>query len=125
MAHRSLSGLGGIVGTRKLEDLRLLVSELVTNSVRHAGLGEEGWIQLTVQVSDGVIYTVVSNPGKDFDARPVRPDPDQTSGWGLYLVDQVSTRWGISENINGEGSTGVWFVLARDHDGTAVPVAAE
>ena len=110
MAYQNLGTLEGAVGVGDLEDLRLLVSELVTNSVRHAGLGEDTWIQLSVQVSDGVIYAVVSNPGKDFDARPVRPDPEQTSGWGLYLVDQVATRWGVPENTAGRDSTGVWFV---------------
>ena len=113
MVHQHIIGnLGSVVGARELEDLRLLVSELVTNSVRHAGLGEENRIRVEVRVSDGVIRAEVSNPGKDFEAYPVQPTPDQTSGWGLYLVDQISTRWGVSKSVAGEGSTGVWFVLA-------------
>ena len=105
MAYQNLGILEGAVGAGDLEALRLLVSELVTNSVRHAGLGERGCIQLSVRVSDGVVYAVVSNPGKYFDARPVRPAPEQTSGWGLYLVDQVATRWGVLENTAGRDST--------------------
>ena len=112
MVHRHLGNLGGTVGTRELGDLRLLVSELVTNSVRHAGLGAESRIRVEVRVSDGAIRAEVSNPGKDFEAYPIRPTPDQTSGWGLYLVDQISTRWGVSKSVAGGGSSSVWFVLA-------------
>src|SRR3954449_804336 len=40
-ARRALGGLGDVVGHRRLDDIALLVSELVTNSVRHGGAGEE------------------------------------------------------------------------------------
>lgn len=112
MAYRCLGGLRGVVADRELEDLRLLVSELVTNSVRHAGLGPGDGILVWVEVSEGGVRAEVSNPGMGFEVRPVQPGPDQTSGWGLYLVDQVSSSWGVSKEVGGEVSTGVWFFLA-------------
>lgn len=123
LAYRRLGSLGEFVEAEALEDLRLLISELVTNSLRHAGLGEEDWVRLEVEVSDGAIRAEVSNPGAvfeagldaRFDAGPVEQElgsPGRDSGWGLYLVDRISTRWGIAEDTPEKGSTGVWFVLA-------------
>lgn len=124
LAYRRLGSLGEFVEAEALEDLRLLISELVTNSLRHAGLGEEDWVQLEVEVSDGAIRAEVSNPGEGFeaglDAGPVEQEldsPGRDSGWGLYLVDRISTRWGIAEDTPEKGSTGVWFVLAASTTG--------
>lgn len=47
-ARQSLGELKGLVGEEKLEDLRLMVTEAVTNSVRHASLGFEDEIQLEI-----------------------------------------------------------------------------
>ena len=38
------------------------------------------------------------------------PDPSRPSGWGLYLVRELSDRWGIDH----DGETRVWFELDRD-----------
>jgi anti-sigma regulatory factor (Ser/Thr protein kinase) len=92
--------------------VRLLVSELVTNSVRHAGLraedGEE-WIGLHVSVAPDAVRVTVTDPGGGFvpPARP--PHPTDPSGWGLTLVQRIADRWGISS----DGRTQVWFELSR------------
>jgi anti-sigma regulatory factor (Ser/Thr protein kinase) len=49
-ARRALEGLGDLLPPDKLEDVRLLVSELVTNSVVHAGLASDEAITVTVTV---------------------------------------------------------------------------
>jgi anti-sigma regulatory factor (Ser/Thr protein kinase) len=89
--------------------LRLLVSELVTNSVRHAGLDPDEWIDLQVDVTPHTVRVTVTDPGGGFQP-PTRPShPTDPSGWGLTLVQRMADRWGISS----DGHTQVWFELHR------------
>ena len=76
----------------------LLISELVTNAVLH-GTGE---IRLTIDVAGRDARFTVCDEG---DGKPaVRPEPGPDGGWGLRLVGQLATRWGVRE-----GRTQVWF----------------
>jgi anti-sigma regulatory factor (Ser/Thr protein kinase) len=109
-ARRGLDGLEPEVGAERLNDMRLLVSELVTNSVRHArnGGGADD-LELQVSLSDATIHVCVTDRGPGFHAEPRTPDDDPGSGWGLFLVEQLSDRWGVELN----GSTQVWFEIER------------
>jgi anti-sigma regulatory factor (Ser/Thr protein kinase) len=108
-ARRGLDPLEHELGSQLMHDMRLLVSELVTNSVRHAGAGGSAPVQLEVRVSAELIHVAVTDIGPGFQARPRRPDDDPGSGWGLFLVEQLSDRWGVELN----GATQVWFELVR------------
>ncbi|HRE01108.1 MAG TPA: ATP-binding protein [Ilumatobacteraceae bacterium] len=80
----------------------LLVSELVSNAVLH-GSGE---VTVTVmECDDGGVRVEVRNQGS---GRPVlrHPRPNDLSGRGLRLVDELSTRWGLDSR---GGTTLVWF----------------
>jgi anti-sigma regulatory factor (Ser/Thr protein kinase) len=90
-----------------MDNLRLMVSELVTNSIRHAGLADGTSIGVKVQLRTGRIRVEVVDPGPGFEPVSVMPSMYQTGGWGLYLVDQLADRWGV---IKGE-ATKVWFEL--------------
>ena len=90
----------------------LLTSELVTNSIRHAGLGPDDHIEVTVVWSGAVLRVIVRDSGSggpppEIVAGSIRPSPGGQSGWGLYLVDKLATRWGT----NLEGSAGFWFEI--------------
>jgi len=87
---------------------RLLASEIVTNSVVHGGSGEDDWIGLDVALSPGGVRVEVTDHGAGFAAAPARPDPDDTGGRGLYLVDALADRWGSAD-----GGTRVWFEVDR------------
>ena len=89
--------------------MRLLVSELVTNSVRHAGLGEGSRISLHIESRPEVVRVEVTDPGSGFvpDMRAITIA--QESGWGLYLVDELADRWGV----DAVGGTHVWFEIDR------------
>jgi anti-sigma regulatory factor (Ser/Thr protein kinase) len=90
-----------------LDDIRLLVSELVTNSVRHSGGTATGTVGLAVRVAPDRVRIEVTDPGAGFEPKAREPGQSQSSGWGLYLVDHLSDRWGVSRR----GHTKVWFEM--------------
>ena len=109
-ARHSLDRLDGALPEEQLNELRLLVTELVTNSVRH-GVQADGWIELEVEIFANAVRVVVSDTGPGFDAKAApRPHGDRPGGWGLCLVDQLADRWGVERG----GHTSVWFEVDRD-----------
>lgn len=89
-----------------LEDAQLLISELVANSVQHAGPADGAPITVSVGTMDGVVWFDVADPGGR--GRVTRRAPQATGGMGLNIVDAAALRWGAS---GGDG-THVWFELA-------------
>ena len=108
-ARRALDALDEEVSGRTLDDLRLLVSELVTNSVRHAGLAEMQTIELKVKLLPDTVRVEVNDQGTGFEPSPRNDSSEDQSGWGLYLVSRLADRWGVSS----DGVTRVWFELTR------------
>jgi anti-sigma regulatory factor (Ser/Thr protein kinase) len=106
-ARHALRALAGGVPSTILDDVQLLVSELVTNSVRHAGLDARSQIRLQVNVSESAVRVEVSDPGPGFESPPGPPDMYQDNGWGLYLVEQVADRWGFTR----DREMSVWFEM--------------
>jgi anti-sigma regulatory factor (Ser/Thr protein kinase) len=104
-ARAALAVFDRILAPHLLEDLQLVVSELVTNSVK---FGPRQAITLTLQITaDGVVQGEVIDQGDGESARvEMLPEPTVSGGWGLHLVNQVASRWGVRE-----GSTRVWFEL--------------
>lgn len=94
-----------------LEDARLLVSELVANSIRHAGLGPDDRILITARWSGRKLRVDVRDRPPASAPSPVsgviRPPAGAQSGWGLYLVDRLSSRWGAMPGR-------YWFELEVD-----------
>jgi anti-sigma regulatory factor (Ser/Thr protein kinase) len=92
-------------------DAQLLVSELVSNSVRHAGLGRDALIRVTAEWSGSRLVVHVRDGGGPTRASPVsgsiRPAPGAESGWGLYVVDRLASRWGTT-------ASGYWFELRHE-----------
>jgi anti-sigma regulatory factor (Ser/Thr protein kinase) len=98
------------LSARALDDARLLVSELVANSMRHARLGPNDTIRVTAEVGHGRLRIDVVDGGRDGTrvlAGAIRPRPGAESGWGLYLVETLSSRWGY-------GAGRYWFELEID-----------
>jgi anti-sigma regulatory factor (Ser/Thr protein kinase) len=107
--RHALDRLDGALDAEKLGELRLLVTELVTNSVRH-GTQDDDWIILEVEIYANAVRAVVTDPGPGFvpDPEP-KPHVDRPGGWGLCLVDRLADRWGVDR----DGDTTVWFELDR------------
>jgi serine/threonine-protein kinase RsbW len=108
-ARHALDSLGDAVSGGRLRDVRLLVSELVTNAVRHANLNAGDVIGLVVEVADHALRVEVHDPGGGFVPTAPSPDPARPSGWGLYLVAELADRWGVES----DETTLVWFELDR------------
>ncbi len=106
-ARASLSALKEAVHPATFKTLRLLVSELVTNSVRHRTGARSAPIELWVDASKERVRVEVADREPRFSPAPRHAGSDQGSGWGLYLVAVFSDRWGteMSERL------GVWFEL--------------
>jgi anti-sigma regulatory factor (Ser/Thr protein kinase) len=90
-----------------VNDLRLLVSELVTNCVLHGGATDKGAITVRTAVSTDAIRAEVCHDGPSFVPPADDPDLDSPGGLGLFLVEQMSAAWGIAEGCQ----TCVWFEL--------------
>jgi serine/threonine-protein kinase RsbW len=102
-----VQGLRGQVSDVVLADAQLLVSELVTNSVRHAGLGADDCVRVDASIADGVLRIVVDDPGMAGTVVARAPDMGGGGGFGLRIVEAVSRSWGITR----DGHTRVWAEL--------------
>lgn len=104
-ARRALSGLASRVDADVLERLGLVVSEVITNCVRHAGLRSSQPIEMQVSLVPSLLRVEVTDDGPGFEAEASRPDiQDQVGGWGLWLVESLADRWGVEPG----GGTRVW-----------------
>jgi integral membrane sensor domain MASE1/anti-sigma regulatory factor (Ser/Thr protein kinase)/serine/threonine protein phosphatase PrpC len=115
-ARAALAPLQGEVDRRTHADLCLLVSELVTNCVRHAQLSAEDRIRLVVSLTAETIRVEVTDPGVGFEVvKPIRRGRgDLTGGLGLYLTDQLAENWAVDRLDRGSR---VWLELARERSG--------
>ncbi len=94
---RTLKELESRIPDAQLETCQVLVSMLVTNSVQHAELDPRDEISLTVKVSPEILRAEVCDPGPEFEvpSEKKQPGPEENSGWGLYLVEELAERWGV------------------------------
>lgn len=90
------------------QSLILLVSEVVSNAVRHSQADPSLPVSLRATFGERAIRVAVTDSGEGFEPQP--RDPARThDGYGLYLLEKVSERWGVERH----GGTRVWFELAR------------
>jgi anti-sigma regulatory factor (Ser/Thr protein kinase) len=100
--------LAGELPDERLAEVRLLTTEVVTNSVRHGQVGSDGWISSTVSVGDDRVRVEVRDSARARGVPEQRaPDYEDGGGFGLFLLDQVAASWGVE---TGAGVC-VWFEL--------------
>ena len=107
-ARTALRSLDRTLGELR-DDVDLLVSELVSNSVLHANAE-----RIVVQAATGpdTVRIEVSDPGPGFRPAEARREPSLTGegGYGLNIVDMVANRWGTTT----DGKARVWFEIDRE-----------
>jgi anti-sigma regulatory factor (Ser/Thr protein kinase) len=107
LARRALDDLEGRLDPAVLPDVRLLVSELITNSVKYGG---DGPVRLEVQAVGETLRAEIIDQGAGFTPKVRDDDLDRVGGWGLHLTEHLTSRWGTYE-----GSTHVWFEIDLSH----------
>jgi anti-sigma regulatory factor (Ser/Thr protein kinase) len=107
-ARREVAKLGSELERSMLDTTQLLVTEVVTNSVRHAGADA---VELAVSLDPRRVRVEVSNPGAPFEPRSREEAEEPNPGWGLFLVDELSDAWGVDGDSAGQR---VWFEISRD-----------
>jgi anti-sigma regulatory factor (Ser/Thr protein kinase) len=117
-ARLALSELDDLVDETQAFDVRLLVSELVTNSVKHAEAGPDDSITLALAIDEALIRCEVRDEGPGFDPPPASAE-DSDRGWGLFFVEQIADRWGVDRD-----TSRVWFEIRRDRDDDAATQTA-
>ena len=110
-ARSRLDQLDGHIQDSVLEVVRLLVTELVTNSVRHGSAHEPVDIEVDLFANSIRVEVTDSGPGFELE-HPPRPHEDRPGGWGLCLIDRLADRWGVERR----GGTCVWFEVERTGD---------
>jgi anti-sigma regulatory factor (Ser/Thr protein kinase) len=106
-ARSALIPLEERVDEDRMADVRLLVSELVTNSVRHSDMPPPGSVGLEVSLDSDTIRVEVRDRGPGFEPRPRHAGQSKAGGWGLFLVERLADRWGVMRN----SFTNVWFEI--------------
>ena len=105
-ARAAASVVASRIPPRQADDIRLLVSELVTNSIRHAGLAGGDRVRVRLSMGRDKVRAEVRDRGRGFDV-PSPPGSLAEMGWGMYLLDHIADRWGVQ---TGE-ATCVWFEI--------------
>jgi len=96
----------GLLTPAAASDLRLVISEIVTNCLRHGTDSEV--IDVAVTPKDEFLCVQVTDDGPGLASAPRAMAPDEHGGYGLFLVEQLTRRWGFTR----EGRrTRVWFEL--------------
>jgi anti-sigma regulatory factor (Ser/Thr protein kinase) len=110
-ARRAIARLRADLDPPLMETLRLLVTELVTNSVRHTDC--DG-LTLRIAIGKSAVITEVADDGPTFDLDSFTGEHgcagDSDTGWGLFLVQRLARSYGVKEEGN---SKRVWFELGR------------
>ena len=106
-ARHAFDGVGAELGDPLHMTVVLLVSELVTNSVRHSSLAG-GVIEVLASITPDMVRVEVSDDGEGFDLPPAAHH-DEESGRGLHLVQELADRWGRPKGLR----TSVWFEIDR------------
>jgi anti-sigma regulatory factor (Ser/Thr protein kinase) len=110
-ARQAMREGNGMLPAAIRDDVLLLVSELVTNAVRHAGAGPDRPLHVQLLRGPRWVVVTVADRGPGFTWHPAPPAGNESGGWGLFLVDRIADRWGVECTTSGSR---VWFEIAYE-----------
>jgi anti-sigma regulatory factor (Ser/Thr protein kinase) len=106
-ARRAVAQIEDQVDAGLMRDVKLVVSELVTNSVRHSGCTEP--IRLRAWTRPAGLRIEIIDSGAGFEPEPPRAAGEEEGGRGLLILDSLAERWGVSR----DDRTRVWFEVSH------------
>jgi len=92
------------------EDAMLVLSELVSNAVKHASPLPGGQIEVLWRVSDDLLHIEITDGGGGTRPHPSVPLLSAMGGRGLDIVRTVSSQWGVTEDHD---TVTVWAEVPR------------
>jgi anti-sigma regulatory factor (Ser/Thr protein kinase) len=95
-----------LVEPSRRADLQLVISEVVTNALQHGAPGRS--ILLAVTPKEEFLCVQVTDAGPGLAPRPRATTPKEHGGFGLFLIEQLTRRWGVTRERQ---HTRVWFEL--------------
>lgn len=111
-ARRIIEASCAGIGQATLDDVELLTTELVTNSLRHDCSAPDAKVELIIDRHGEELKVAVRDSGSDTRPAVEHPSNSTERGRGLMLVDAVADRWGTE---SGDGLL-TWFsVNLGDH----------
>jgi anti-sigma regulatory factor (Ser/Thr protein kinase) len=96
----------GLMEGEQANKLDMAVTEVFSNAVRHSGSDDE--IMLALTQKDEYLCVRVSDGGTGLVPRPGAMTTEPGAGFGLFLVEQLTRRWGMTRE---DDRTRVWFEL--------------
>ena len=104
LARGMIQPLESLLDADAMERAQLLVTEVVANSVMHGATSEP--IHVSMEARPETLHVQVSDAGgPSFEPQVHLPGSGSESGWGLFLVDALSDRWGVDSDAD----VTVWF----------------
>lgn len=104
------------------DDVSLIISEVVTNSVTHAGVDASRQLTLSAQPTSGGWRITVCDPGSDAEPHLRTTSAWGAGGFGLQLVERLCTNWGTFRDS--QHATHLWFDLPLPGRSQAAPALA-
>jgi anti-sigma regulatory factor (Ser/Thr protein kinase) len=93
-----------LMDQRQRDNLELAVTEVFTNAVRHGSAEDD--VRLAVTPKDGYMCVQVTDAGPGLVPAPGAMSVDGEGGYGLFFVEQLTRRWGMTREHQ---RTRVWF----------------
>src|SRR5919197_46776 len=103
-ARRTVEVMPLMLDVARLDELRLLISEVVTNAILHGRVDSDDTVEMRTEITADSVRVEVEDRGRGFDPQP-EPHPRDVGGLGMVILNRMSRRWGVDRNLEFV----VWF----------------